>query len=68
MRDNGRRRPGGRQYCQTLTQSIFVVSGSGVVPGWNVSSPSMPKAEVKARRNGWLNGSGAVSGRETYGE
>ena len=56
----------GAQYCQALTQSIFMVAGSGVVPGSNESLPLMPKAEVKARKKGWLKGSGAVSGLVTW--
>jgi len=54
------------QYCQTLTQSILIVAGSGVVPGSNESLFFMPKADVKARKNGWLKGSGALSGLVTY--
>ena len=62
----GRRSPGSDgQYCQTLTQSIFVVAGSCVVPGWNESEVSMPRAWVKARKNGWLKGAGAESGHIT---
>jgi hypothetical protein len=25
------------QYCHARTQSIFMVAGNGVVPGWNTS-------------------------------
>ena len=47
--------------CQTPTQSMCIVAGSGVVPGTNLLFP-IPSADVKARKNGWSNGSGAKSG------
>ena len=54
------------QYCQARTQSIYMVAGSGVVPASKLSLPVMPRAEVKARKKGWLKGSGAASGLGTW--
>jgi hypothetical protein len=52
-------------YCQTRAQSRTVVARAGVpAPGLLLPRPS---AAVKFKKNGWLKGSGAVSGLVTYG-